>query len=237
MAAHRKETPETVPNGVRFTCCECGAQEVIPTQHPGQARSVEFITRRARNRGWLLGRDRNHDTCAACQKHAPKEETAVKPVVIPMMKLDDILDAPGMANPHPEVPTTVPAEGRDPTNPFATTETFLARAEKQPSGKASKKYTAATLKEQVDIANTLQRLLHRDGEFWGYAEGYDDERVMQEIAPRLTARHIHRIRMELFGPLRKPEPDTPPTRAELSAALKRIDELERLVLELMTKQP
>lgn len=38
-----------------------------------------------------------------------------------------------------------------------------------------------------------------------YAEGWDNERVRREVAPRLLVHHVHRMRTESIGPLKKPD--------------------------------
>ncbi len=96
-------------------------------------------------------------------------------------------------------------------------------------GSIKKKKTPvyATLKDQMAIADLLKTHLHRDGLLWFYDPGWNDEQIAAVVNPDLNSTHVRNIRLELFGPTRKP----PTPRTDISTE-ERITKLEDDLREL-----
>lgn len=95
--------------------------------------------------------------------------------------------------------------------------------------------TRANAKEIALIYNKLTEVgVARDDGTYEYASGWSDERVVAEVAPRLTKGNVNHIRQTHFGMLYKmnksgKEPSTEVT--GLADLKRRVDDLETLVLQ------
>lgn len=79
--------------------------------------------------------------------------------------------------------------------------------------------------EIIAIGDKLREVLHPldNGQFV-YSNGYNDEVVAKEIAPRLRHTHVQSIRREVFGPLY--------TDQKPKSVRERVEELEDRVRQL-----
>ncbi len=58
-----------------------------------------------------------------------------------------------------------------------------------------------------------------------YLDGWSDERVQKEVAPRLTPEHVGRLRTEMFGRLKRADKDDPVLAEEVARHRRLIDHL------------
>lgn len=68
--------------GVRIYCCECTASETIYANSAAAAQVGQLTTKKFRERGWEIGKNRKRDVCPACQAARRKAAPQTKLVVV-----------------------------------------------------------------------------------------------------------------------------------------------------------
>lgn len=95
----------------------------------------------------------------------------------------------------------------------------------------SKKFTKThtTAAETVKMHGILKDYLHKQSDgTWKYADGWSDAKIAEEIGRQgITANHVARVRVELFGQLINPKQST-----QQSDMLKRLEHLEQMFNQL-----
>lgn len=200
---NRDEAGRTLAN---IQCCRCDRTAVIPVKSATQTKVDEFMTKKLHEAGWTPGKDRRHDTCPSCAAPAKK---LVKPSPIRLVDLDKALD--NMAEKEQPAPPALPEKVSEPVK---RTRIQLTRV------------------EEHQIIKYLEKHITKlnDG-MCRYENEMTDAKIAETCGvERAKQSHVAAIRADLFGRIYAARADKAEDR--IAALEKRIEELERLYLEL-----
>lgn len=196
-------------------CCKCNRFGYVVVKSPTQAQVTEFIEKRLRSLGWEPGRRRADDVCFSCTHAERQKEPKIHPATIE--DIDEALDKIIQSSSKETVPV-------------------LDQVRDQTKEKVRKKTVRLTRLEEHQIISLLEKHITKlDGGFVEYKDNLNDNAIVPLLNnPRINQDHIKNIRQECFGKMRcAPVKQRRATKYELLT--RRIDDLERIVLELISK--
>jgi hypothetical protein len=192
-------------------CCKCNRAGYVHIKNVAQAHVPEFIEKKLRTFGWVPGRRRADDVCFTCNHAERQKEPKVQPASVEDIEraLDQIIQSSNKEN----------------------TEVL-----DQVKEKVRKKTVRLTRLEEHQIISLLEKHITKlDGGFVEYKDNLNDNGMVSLLNnPRINSDHIKNIRQDCFGKLRSRMPFKGGV-TKYEVLTKRIDELERIVLELMSK--
>ena len=78
-----------LPGGVRITCTECGAEETANAKSIAHAQCAKLSMKKFRDKGWFIGKNRNHDLCPDCNAKTRKPRTITLTIHQPQPVIED----------------------------------------------------------------------------------------------------------------------------------------------------
>lgn len=178
--------------GYKITCSKCGAVEKVPSNTHSGAMAQEVLRRKFINKGWSVATRPGKHVCPMCLDAKKKVFTDKLEQELDLL-VTEIDNRPAPATLHPVAKPL----------PTVTPPTVIVQEEVKMTEPKSK-YHASFLEQQAIYNRLTENLRKVDGtKEWEYLNDYTDERIAKAVNEKLSAHHVHHIRMQAFGPLKR----------------------------------